>query len=141
MLVWLTGLNDRTIGEGGGEMEKKEQLKNLADEFKACSKALAAIGDETRQSIIIALIEGESECEKGIRVGELTKKTSLSRPAVSHHLKVLKDASLIGFTKEGTKNYYYMDILDSDILKLIKLFRSIDDFMIEHEEDSSANEY
>ncbi|QQP10338.1 winged helix-turn-helix transcriptional regulator [Lysinibacillus agricola] len=74
-------------------MDKQKQLKKLAEEFRECSKALAAIGDETRQSIIIALIEGESESEKGIRVGELTKKTNLSRPALSHHLKVLKDAS------------------------------------------------
>lgn len=63
-------------------MDKQQQLKNLSDEFRECSKALAVIGDETRQSIIIALIEGERECEKGIRVGELTKRTSLSRPVV-----------------------------------------------------------
>lgn len=115
-------------------MDKQQQLKNLSDEFRQCSRALAAIGDETRQSIIIALIEGERECEKGIRVGELTKRTSLSRPAVSHHLKVLKDVNLIGFTKEGTKNYYYMDILDSDIFKLIQLFKNIDRFIINNQE-------
>lgn len=110
-------------------MDRQERLKNLAEEFGACSKALAAIGDETRQSIIIALIEGESECDKGIRVGELTQRTNLSRPAISHHLKVLKEANLIGFDQEGTKNYYYLDVLKSDIFRLKKLFDHIDEFI------------
>lgn len=110
-------------------MDRQERLKNLAEEFGECSKALAAIGDETRQSIIIALIEGESDCEKGIRVGELTQRTNLSRPAVSHHLKVLKEANLIGYDQEGTKNYYYLDVLKSDIFKLKRLFDHIDEFI------------
>ncbi|MNO66673.1 HTH-type transcriptional regulator [compost metagenome] len=110
-------------------MDRQERLKNLAEEFGECSKALAAIGDETRQSIIIALIEGESDCEKGIRVGELTQRTNLSRPAVSHHLKVLKEANLIGFDQEGTKNYYYLDVLKSDIFRLKRLFDHIDEFI------------
>ncbi|WP_340009357.1 hypothetical protein MHH52_14220 [Paenibacillus sp. FSL K6-0276] len=41
-------------------MDRQDRLMNLAEGFRECSKALAAIGDETRQSIIIALIEGES---------------------------------------------------------------------------------
>ncbi|MBY9080671.1 winged helix-turn-helix transcriptional regulator [Paenibacillus sp. HN-1] len=115
-------------------MNKQERLLRLAEEFRECKKALTAIGDETRQSIIIALIEGESGCEQGIRVGELTQRTHLSRPAVSHHLKVLKDANLIGFSQEGTKNYYYLDILNSDIFKLKKLFDNIDAFITDYQE-------
>ncbi|MBW7477330.1 metalloregulator ArsR/SmtB family transcription factor [Paenibacillus oenotherae] len=107
-------------------MDKQKRLKKLADEFSECKKALTAIGDETRQSIIIALMESVSDCERGIRVGELTKRTNLSRPAVSHHLKILKDANLIGFSKEGTKNYYYLDVIKSDIFKLKKMFDNIE---------------
>lgn len=75
------------------------------------------------------MIEGESDCEKGIRVGELTQRTNLSRPAVSHHLKVLKEANLIGFDQEGTKNYYYLDVLKSDIFRLKRLFDHIDEYI------------
>ena len=56
----------------------------------------------------------ESDCN-GIRVGEITEKTHLSRPAVSHHLKILKEAGMINMRREGTKidyyyyYYYYMD--------------------------------
>ncbi|OMD35164.1 hypothetical protein BSK52_27750 [Paenibacillus odorifer] len=106
----------------------------MAEEFCECSKALAAIGDETRQSIIIALIEGESINEKGIRVGELTQRTNLSSPAVSHHLKILKEANLIGYDQEGTKKYYYLDVLKSDIFRLKKLFDHIDEFIKDSQE-------
>ena len=77
----------------------------LAKEFKKSQKAFIALGDETRQHILIALLESDNH---GIRVGEITKKTHLSRPAVSHHLKILKEAGIISMHREGTKNYYYV---------------------------------
>lgn len=86
--------------------ECMENRQQLASEFKACRAAFAALGDETRQLIILALLESENH---GIRVGEITKSTHLSRPAVSHHLKVLKEADIIGMYREGTKNYYYVN--------------------------------
>ena len=116
-------------------MDRKGRLKELAAEFSECQRALTAIGDETRQSIILALIDGESENEKGIRVGELTAMTNLSRPAVSHHLKVLKDANLIGMSREGTMNYYYLDIVQSDIFKLKQLFDNITRFVHDSQEE------
>ncbi len=45
----------------------------------------------------------------GIRVNIITEQSSLSRPAVSRHLNILKDAGLIKLRREGTKNYYYFD--------------------------------
>ena len=88
-------------------MEKcYERRLALAKEFRACKKAFIALGDETRQQIVLALLESEVH---GIRVGEITKKTHLSRPAVSHHLRVLKEAGIISMYREGTKNYYYVN--------------------------------
>ena len=59
-----------------------------------------AIGDETRQLILRVFIEN---CGTGgLRVGELQASTNLSRAAVSHHLKVLKDAGIITFRREGS---------------------------------------
>jgi ArsR family transcriptional regulator len=77
------------------------------EQFHDCRKLLIALGDETRQAIITTLIE--DEC-KGMRVGDITEKTHLSRPAVSHHLKVLLDAEVIGVTPEGTKNFYWLKL-------------------------------
>ena len=38
----------------------------------------------------------------------LGDRTSLSRPAVSHHLKILKDTGLIDVLRKGVCNYYYL---------------------------------
>lgn len=62
-------------------MNRQERLKALAKEFSECQKALTAIGNETRQSIIIALIEGKSDYEQGIRVGEITVSGKLLPPS------------------------------------------------------------
>ena len=70
---------------------------------------LAAIGDETRQYLIQTMFELPCKQEGGTRVGAITEKTHLSRPAVSHHIKMLKDAGVVEMRKEGTKNYYYLE--------------------------------
>ena len=88
-------------------MEWKEQTADLARRFVACSRVLTAIGDETRQHLIVEMMQ-MGKCN-GVRVGEVTEKTNLSRPAVSHHLQILKDAGIVKVRKEGTKNYYYFD--------------------------------
>ncbi|ANY65149.1 transcriptional regulator [Paenibacillus sp. BIHB 4019] len=109
-------------------MDNQQRLKHLAKEFSACQNALSAIGDETRQSIIIAILESANE-QGGVRVGEITKKTNLSRPAVSHHIKVLKDAHIIGVTRVGTMNYYYLEPTKSVVFKLKNLFANIETIM------------
>lgn len=67
------------------------------------------------------------ECD-GVRVGAITAKTNLSRPAVSHHLQILKEAGLIKMRREGTKNYYYFDA-DSEamdrLLRMLALAKEI----------------
>lgn len=86
--------------------ECAKQRKLLADEFKMYRKVFIALGDETRQQIFIVLLEHDTV---GMRVPEITERTHLSRPAVSHHLQILKDAGLIDMHRVGTKNYYYVD--------------------------------
>ncbi len=89
-------------------MNKQEQLNVIKKDFIDSQKVLLAIGDETRQAILLVLME--TECQTGLRVGEITKQTHLSRPTVSHHLKILREAGIILMRKEGTKNFYYIDI-------------------------------
>lgn len=60
-----------------------------------------AMGDVTRQSIILLLTQYEH-----LSVKELTTHTSLSRPAISHHIKILRDAGLIDEQRDGVKRYY-----------------------------------
>lgn len=89
-------------------MNKQDQLNLIKGDFINSQKVLLAIGDETRQAILMVLMG--TDCQTGLRVGEITEQTHLSRPAVSHHLKILRDAGVILMRKEGTKNFYYIDI-------------------------------
>ena len=85
----------------------QEDVHLLAEEFAQCRNILLALGDENRQHLILEMLK-MNQCG-GVRVGAITEKTHLSRPAVSHHLRILKDAGLLKVRREGTKNYYYFD--------------------------------
>lgn len=84
--------------------------------------ALVAMGDETRQHILMIMLNGECS---GSRVIDITERTNLSRPAVSHHMQILKDAGFVKVRKEGTKHYYYLDMDDNEIDNLCRLFEDI----------------
>ena len=85
------------------ERECEENLKQIIEGFQECRNAFTALGDETRQLILLKLLESDLS---GIRVGEIAKKTHLTRPSVSHHLQILKESGIVTMRKDGTKNYY-----------------------------------
>ena len=106
----------------------EEKLNELKEDFKKNQDLLRAVGDTTRQSIILALFE--TTCTTGMRVGEITKRTHLSRPAVSHHLKILKEAGVVTMRKEGTMNFYAMDLDDKidDLYDLVYHMKTLADY-------------
>lgn len=104
-------------------MDSKEESLKLRSEFKDCQKMLTAIGDETRQHLIALMIM--EKCS-GARVVDIAKKTNLSRPAVSHHMQILKDAGFVYAHKEGTMVYYSLDFNTDAIDKLKVLVEHID---------------
>jgi len=65
--------------------------------------AFAALADPTRRAIFERLGEHPAA------VGELAALVPVSRSAVSQHLKVLKDAGLVGSTPEGSRRVYAVD--------------------------------
>ena len=64
---------------------------------------LDALGDATRMAIFQKLASGP------IAVSELARKLPVTRPAVSQHLKVLKDAGLVADSKAGTRRLYRLN--------------------------------
>ncbi len=86
---------------------------DLKSKFHSCMPLFIALGDEVRLGIVEALSIASFPNQKGMNVNEITKKTHLSRPAVSHHLKILKDAGMVDSRQEGTANYYYLTIEQS----------------------------
>lgn len=95
-----------------------DKITQLTQNFMACANILTAFGDETRQHLIIEMMKLDSD--KGARVGEITARTYLSRPAVSHHLQILKEAGIVKVRKEGTKNYYYFNPDTEALNKIIE---------------------
>ena len=64
---------------------------------------LAALADPTRRAIF------ERLADRPYAVGELAQQMPVSRPAVSQHLKVLKDAGLVVDRSAGTRRIYQLD--------------------------------
>ena len=119
--------------------------KELEQLFRHSMPLFIALGDEVRLSIIEALglavyeehqagrdIAGQPQVTMqnaaGLNVNEITRQTCLSRPAVSHHLKILKDAGLIGMRQSGTCNYYYLTLKESTE-QLTELVHMLKDFI------------
>ena len=67
------------------------------------AEALAALGDPTRQAILELLADGPRA------VGDIAEHLPVSRPAVSQHLRVLKEAGLVADRQEGTRRLYQLD--------------------------------
>jgi len=99
------------------------KIEEIREGFTTCRKLLIAIGDETRQAIIMVLL---GNCY-GMRVGEIAKGTHLSRPAVSHHMRILLDCGMVSVDKQGTKNYYSLNI-GEDFYNLSELIMHISQF-------------
>jgi DNA-binding transcriptional ArsR family regulator len=66
-------------------------------------RQLDALGDATRRAIFERIAQGS------IAVGDIALDLPVSRPAVSQHLKVLKDAGLVTDRAEGTRRLYSID--------------------------------
>ncbi len=73
-----------------------EYLYDLAELFKI-------FGDSTRIKILYALIESE------LCVGDIAQLLNLSQSAVSHQLRILKDAKLVKFRRDGKTIFYSLD--------------------------------
>jgi DNA-binding transcriptional ArsR family regulator len=67
------------------------------------NRVVSALADPTRFSVLEKLRDGPRS------VGEIANDLPVSRPAVSQHLKVLKEAGLVNDRSVGTRRIYYID--------------------------------
>ncbi|PMD72288.1 ArsR/SmtB family transcription factor [Companilactobacillus nuruki] len=81
--------------------------------FKRGVPVFSIFQDENRQKIILLLCKN-----KELTVNQITDQLSLSRPAVSHHLKLMLDAKVISVTKVGKERYYQVSL--NDTVQLLK---------------------
>ena len=74
-----------------------------SEELLELGRFLTALGDPSRQRILVLL------SRQRLNVGELAERFHLSRPALSHHLKVLLQAGLLVQEREGRERVYRVD--------------------------------
>jgi ArsR family transcriptional regulator, arsenate/arsenite/antimonite-responsive transcriptional repressor len=70
------------------------------------------VADSTRRDILAVLLDRETtrpESKGEISVSEIVSTLGLSQPTVSKHLKVLREAGLVGVREEGQHRYYHLD--------------------------------
>ncbi len=76
--------------------------------------AFKALADPTRREILRLLRVGEKSA------GELAERFDISKPSVSHHFNVLKQADLIGSRREGQQIFYFLNTtVVEDLLTLV----------------------
>ncbi|AGE79903.1 metalloregulator ArsR/SmtB family transcription factor [Bacillus cereus] len=88
--------------------------------LRECTPIFSILQDLNRQDILVLLYdEGE------MSVNQIVDRLSLSRPAISHHLKHLLNANLVTVQKRATERYYALS-LDNSIVLLKQLIESLE---------------
>ncbi|MBH9554194.1 ArsR/SmtB family transcription factor [Inhella gelatinilytica] len=77
--------------------------EQLAQTFVACKPLFFALSEIPRQQILLLLSEHEA-----LNVNQIADQLPLSRPAVSHHLKILREAGLVEVRQRGTENLHLL---------------------------------
>lgn len=104
---------------------------NIARLFQKNLPLFNALGDSTRQQLILLMMDSKPRS-----VIELAEQITLSRPAVSHHLKVLRDANIVTEHKEGRRTYYKPHL--GDYFVSIKELVDVVDELVHKEGDSNG---
>jgi len=92
----LLVLHPDVVARVQDKMKAEETLYDLAELFKV-------FGDTTRIKILSALFESE------MCVGDIAVALGMTQSAISHQLRVLKQAKLVRYRKEGKVVYYALD--------------------------------
>lgn len=83
---------------------KTAYAKEIPIVWQNISKAFAALGDEQRQRIVLTFEKGER-----LNVTQIADASTLARPTVSHHLKILREAGVLASQKEGKEVFFWVD--------------------------------
>ena len=75
-------------------------MRTIPKEWRTLAKVFVALGDEHRQRILLTF-----EKDERLTVGQIAEVATLSRPAVSHHLKILRDAGVLSAERAGREVY------------------------------------
>lgn len=91
------------------EMFKHMHMKALyateiPEAWKNISKLFTALGDEHRQRILLLF-----DLDERLNVSQIASASTLSRPTVSHHLKILRESGVLGSAKKGKEVFFWIE--------------------------------
>jgi DNA-binding transcriptional ArsR family regulator len=84
---------------------KRSRTGPIPAAWRRVARIFVALGDPHRQRILLRFRRGER-----LNVGEIVAGSTLSRTAVAHHLRVLRDAGVLKSEKEGREVYFWPDV-------------------------------
>ena len=109
MLTEFHAVLRRRRHAGGSDAERRCRLRHsyaraLPRAWRRTARIFVALGDPHRQRIVLMFEPGERLC-----VGEIVAASTLSRSAVAHHLKVLREAGVLHSEKIGKEVWHRCD--------------------------------
>ena len=88
------------------ELPREEELDGLTEIF-------SLFADSSRIRIICALLDHE------LTVGEICERVEMSQSAVSHQLRILRQARVVNYRRDGRSNYYTLD--DMHVAEILRM--------------------
>jgi DNA-binding transcriptional ArsR family regulator len=82
----------------------RDYSREIPVEWRHVSALFTALGDEHRQRILLTFERGEE-----LNVSQIVSVSTLSRPTVSHHLKILRDANVLISEKRGKEIFFHIN--------------------------------
>ena len=108
------------LGAVGVNVMNVQFARGLPQEWEKFAQFFAALGDNTRQQILLVFERDEEIC-----VNEICRLFRLSRSAICHHLKVLREAKLLCCERRGKEVYYRVNYeYCADVLHTVHRFVS-----------------
>ena len=97
----------KTKAHGGKEHTKEERTYKRPEWVKSgeeelCPDCFKVVGERSRYNLVCML----GQAKDGMTVGEMTGKTNLKQPTVTHHLQVLKSVDAVESTERGRERVY-----------------------------------
>lgn len=82
----------------------KDYSRAIPPAWQSMAAVFVALGDEHRQRIVLSFSPGER-----LNVGQIAEVSTLARSTVSHHLKILREAGVLGSEKIGKEVYFWVN--------------------------------
>src|SRR5437763_4986257 len=84
---------------------KRVRMKTLPAAWRRIARVFQALGDEHRQRMLLMFKPGER-----LNIAQVVEASALSRTAVTHHLRVLREAGILHRQKVGKEVFFWPDV-------------------------------